>query len=111
MIAFAYTECGLSIEQFFKLSWYEWSLEIEKVRIRKQRDFDMWEGNGVLARKIMATILNSAGKLYKKHIDEKELLKLSIDDIQKETVTAKPMTPEEVERKFGKTLTDKINYG
>lgn len=58
MIMFAYTECGLSLEQFFELSWYEWSLEIERVRVRKKRDSDIWEGNAVLTGELMALIAN-----------------------------------------------------
>lgn len=97
MIIFAYTECGLSIEEFFRLSWYEWSLEVEKVSRRRKHDYDIWEGQASLFRELMATVMNSSGKSYKKHIDPKDLIHLSfdkVDETKKEAVTK--LTPEEV---------------
>jgi hypothetical protein len=104
MLAFAYTECGLSIDQFFKLSWYEWSLEIEKVSKRYENDNKAWESNAVLAREIMALLYNpyrAKGSPYK---SGKELLPLSFDKKDSEPVI---MAPEEVEKKFPKTLNGK----
>lgn len=109
MVEFAYTECGLSIEQFFKLSWYEWSLEIEKVNLRRKRDNDKWEQDALLARMTMAVIYNMAGKVSSKHLTGKDFIELSFD--KETTVQARVMTPEEVERKFGKNLKDPIKNG
>lgn len=105
MIAFAYTECGLSIERFFRLSWYEWSLEIEKVSNRRKRDFEIWEGQASLFRNLMATVMNSSGKSYKKHIDAKDLMRLSFDkDEQEIEKDVTKLTPEQVEQLHPKEL-------
>lgn len=104
MIVFAYSECGLSIEKFFKLSLFEWSLEVEKVKKANDRDFRIWESNAALTRKIVSAIYNSAGKSYKGFIDEKDLLPLSFDSGVKEKKETREMTPEEIEKKFGKHL-------
>ena len=105
MISFAYTECGLSIDEFFSLSWYEWSLEIERVHVRNKRDFEIWEGQASLFRNLMATVMNSSGKSYKKHIDAKDLMRLSFDkDEQEIEKDVTKLTPEQVEKLHPKTL-------
>lgn len=97
MIAFAYTECGLSIDQFSELSLYEWSLEIEKVSRRRKRDYEIWEGQASLFRSLMATIMNSSGKSYQKSINEKDLFKLSFDkDEEQLEQPVTKLTPEQV---------------
>ncbi len=101
MIAFGYTECGLSIDQFFMLSFYEWSLEVEKVRRRNERDFNIWEGHAALSRQLMAAVMNSAGKSYKKLVDPRELISLSFDKAEKQAERV-PKTDKEMKQKFGR---------
>ncbi len=104
MIVFAYTECDLRIDEFFKLSLYEWSLEVESVKKRNERDFKIWEGNAALTRKVVSAMYNTAGKSYKGNIDEKDIIPLSFDKPEKEKKETREMTPEEIEKKFGKHL-------
>ena len=106
MIIFAYTECGLSIEQFFRLSWYEWSLEIEKVSVRIKRDHDIWEGQASLMRENMALLANINRDSKKKGTPFKgsDFIKLSFDKNEEEIEKYAKLTPEEVERLHPKTL-------
>lgn len=101
MLAFAYAECGLNIEQFFKLSWYEWSLEVYKVKQKRVLETRIWEGHAVLIRELAAVVMNSAGKSYKKIFEGKELMPLSFDKIEKVEETR---TDEEILSKYPKTL-------
>lgn len=42
MLVFGVTELGLSIDEFYGLSWYEWSLLVERNKRKNERDYDMW---------------------------------------------------------------------
>lgn len=59
MLAFAYAECGLNVDQFFDLSFYEWSLEIYKVRKRREKENSKWESDANFVREIMALMVNT----------------------------------------------------
>ncbi len=110
MVAFAYSECGLSIEQFFRLSWYEWSLEILRVKARRKRDFTVWEGQASLIREHMALMANFNRDTKKRPQPFKgsDFIKLSFDEKEEEQ-ERKIMSPEEVEAKFGKFLIPQKN--
>jgi len=102
MLAFAYSECGLSVDDFFNLSWYEWSLELYKAKVKKKNE---WELNASLTREVIAAIYNTAGKTYKKQFESKEFIPLSFDkDNVREPKETREMTPEEIEEKFSKHL-------
>lgn len=100
MLAFAYAECGLTVDEFFRLSLYEWSLEIYKVRKRSEREKEIWESNAVFVRKIIAAVLNSAGKSYEREILETEIVQLSFDKKQTEGVT-EPLTQKGMKNRLG----------
>lgn len=100
MIMFAYTECGLSIERFFELSWYEWSLEIEKVRIRKDRDFDIWEGQASLMRNFMALFANANRGKNTPPFKPTDFIRLSFDNIEEEKRGTEKLSPEQVQERF-----------
>lgn len=102
MLAFACTECGLSIEEFFKLSWYEWSLEIEKVNKRLRYDHLQWEKHAVLVREQMALFANANtgrnGRKYK----GSDFFKLSFDTT--EALEQKRLSPSDVDRLLSKRV-------
>ncbi len=103
MIAFAYAECGLTIDEFLGLSFYEWSLEIHKVRQQNKREHERWEGNAILTRELMALIANVNRDSKKRALpfEGKDFIKLSFDiasEIKEER------TDEEILSKFPKTL-------
>lgn len=100
MLAFAYSECGLSVNEFFNLSWYEWSLEVHKVKQRRALEHRIWEGNAFLTRELMAAVMNSSGKTYKSTIDPEKLIPLSFDRVK----VKDERTDEEILSKFPKTL-------
>jgi hypothetical protein len=104
MIAFAFSECGLSVDQFFELSWYEWGLHVYRVTERRKREHSNWENNAILVREQIAAMYNTAGKGFKKFFEGKDFIKLSFDEAEKKVTDYKVMTPEEVEQKFGKYL-------
>lgn len=103
MLAFAYAECGLNVDQFFNLSFYEWSLEVYKVKKRQERLRDKWEGEAAFVREILLAVYNSAGKIYKRNFEREDFYKLSFDTVKKKVET-REMTPEEIKKKFGKAL-------
>jgi hypothetical protein len=101
MIAFAYTECGLNMDEFLSLSFYEWSLEVYRVEKTNEKNYKAWESNAVLAREIMATIVNMTPKKTTRIYKGEDFIKLSFDKIQaKEEVR----TDEQILNKFPKTL-------
>lgn len=104
MLAFAYSECGLNVDEFFSLSWYEWSLEVYKVRQRNEHDFHKWERSVSVTREFMAMFYNvNRGKSPAK--TGKDMVPLSFDNqIIKEPRETREMTSEEIQKKFGKHL-------
>jgi len=108
MLAFAYAECGLSVEEFFDLSFYEWSLEIHKVLTRRERDHTIWEGHASLHREVMALLanVNRDSKTKPTPYKGSDFMKLSYDSDEVDE-QKKIMTPEEVEAKFPKFLKKK----
>lgn len=104
MLAFAYSECGLSVDEFFSLSWYEWSLEVYKVRQRKENEFNRWEMNVSVTREFMAMFYNvNRGKNAAK--SGKDIIPLSFDNPgKKEPKETREMTPDEIKNKFGKAI-------
>lgn len=103
MMVFAYTEMDISIERFLDLSWYEWGLEVLKLRARNKRNIDNWESNTFVIRRFM-TLFATANTPKDKPLpkDTDWGIKLSFDKEEKEEKQL--MTPEEVESKFGKFL-------
>lgn len=99
MLAFSYSECGLNVDQFFNLSFYEWSLEVYKVSERRKKEFSQWEGDAFLAREVMAVIMESAGKVYKGKVDPTKIFPLSFD--KKSEARAEPLTSKEMKEKLG----------
>ncbi len=102
MLAFACIECGLSVDQFFSLSFYEWSLEVHRVKAKQKRENDKWEGNAMLAGEIMALMANINRDAKKKPtaFTRKDFVRLS-HDLPEKQITTKPMTPLEMKQKFG----------
>jgi len=102
MLAFAGIECNLSVEQFFALSFYEWSIEVHRVKVRRKREHEIWEGNAALAGEVMALIANVNRDAKKKPVpfSRKDFIRLSFDPPEKQ-ITTKPMTPLEMKQKFG----------
>lgn len=85
------------------LSYYEWSLEVHKVKKRHERDNIQWENQAVFAREIMALIANVNRNPKKKPLpyNGSDFIKLSFDKKEADQKN-KAMTPEQVEAKFGK---------
>lgn len=103
MLAFAYAECGLNVDDFFGLSWYEWSLEVHKVKQKRVLENKIWEGHAVLTRELMAAVINSAGKSFKRTFEAKELMPLSFDKVE---VQEDNRTDEEILAIFPKKFKD-----
>ena len=103
MLRFAYTECGLSIDEFFELSFYEWSLELLKVKNKNKQIHSEWEWAWARTRSLWMILANSNRDAKKKPtpFEPEDLIRLSFDK-DKEEMT--PLSPEEVEKKFGKFL-------
>lgn len=110
MLAFAYAECGLTVDEFFGLSFYEWSLEVYKVKRRNEHLKAKWENDAVFVRELMALIANVNRNSKQKPVpyQGKDFIKLSFDKEEIEDKN-KRVTPEEVEAYFGKYLKKKKN--
>lgn len=103
MIAYAYAECGLSIDQFFALSWYEWSLEVHKARKNYERDHTKWEKNTAVIREFMAMFYNvNRGTNPTK--TGKDLLPLSFDKPEASSIDELPSEAKDRLSMFPKTL-------
>jgi hypothetical protein len=107
MIEFAYTECNLSIDQFFELSWYEWSLEVKRNEYKNKKRYEEWEGHASLTRSIMALLVNIHPNKRKgsKEVTGKDFIHLSFDDKEDEkNKEIKRLKPEEVDAKYSKFI-------
>lgn len=109
MMTVAYTEMELSVEEFLNLSWYEWMLEIFKLRAKNKRRLDEWESNTFVIRRFMTLFAQAntpKGNPSPKDTDWGIKLSFDKDDLAgKEKI----IPPEEVEAKFGKFLKSPIN--
>lgn len=102
MLTLAYTEMGLTVEEFFNLSWYEWGLECLKLKKKNESQVQLWA-----FREFMALMANINRDDKKRPIPFKgsDFFKLSFDKEDKPKET-RQMTQEEIEKKFGKFLKD-----
>lgn len=100
MIAFAYTECGLSIEAFFRLSWYEWSLEVEKVNISRKKEHRIWEGQASLTRDFMALFANANRGKSTPPFKGSDFIKLSFDEPEDGKRGTEYISPDQVIERF-----------
>lgn len=74
-------------------------MEIHKVVLRREREKYKWESEALFVRKIIAAILNSAGKVSKKDVLETDIIKLSFD--KKEVEVKEPLTEKGMKIKLG----------
>ena len=103
MIAIAY-EMGLTMDEFFSLSWYEWSMEIHRANKKAERENSIFEGNARIMRRFMSlTYSLLSGKGSPKY-NEEDFLPLPSDTKKVEARETREMTREEIEKKFGKHL-------
>jgi len=91
--------CGISVNDFWELSWYE--LQLYMARLHETRETEQrqeeaaWQRTSVL----WSTIINMAGKVSKRSVKPDDLLKKG--DKGKKPVI---MSPEEVDKLMGATL-------
>jgi len=96
-MVYACTEFGVTIEEFWGMSYYEFSLEAQKAK-------NSFEKRALLTREVMSLIanINRDTKAKPSPFKGSDFFRLSFDKEEEEE--NKPMTPEEVEYKFGKFL-------
>lgn len=100
MLAFAYAECGLTVDQFFNLSFYEWSLEIYKVRKRHEKIKEKWESDAAFVREIMALMVNTTPREKgARQVKGTDFIKLSFDKV--ETEDRQPLTEKGMKQRLG----------
>src|SRR5690348_10007661 len=100
MLAFAYAECGLNVDEFFNLSFYEWSLEVYKVKHRRKREFNKWESDAVFVREILTMMANINRDTKKRPtpFEPHEFIKLSFDKVGEKT--EEPLTEKQMKEKL-----------
>lgn len=101
---FAFIELGISLEDFFSLSWYEFNLHVMRYEENEKEKHHLQEMEWARIRKIWVLMINYIRDHKSKPLPFKEtdLIQLSFD---KEPEELKPLTPDEVESMFPKTLT------
>ena len=101
MVEFAYVQCGLSIDEFYNLSFYEWNLEVQRVHKRLKDGHSKWEGQASLIREFMALMANINRNAKKQPVPftGSDFIKLSFD---KKDDQPKLLTQEEVENRVSK---------
>lgn len=95
---------GLSPKEFWELSWYEWNLLMLRLGERDRRERSSDETLWFILREQWADFRN-ANRGNNAPVDGRDLVKLSFDEKKRET---QRLTPEQVERRFGKNLHDKM---
>jgi hypothetical protein len=108
MVEFAYVECGLSVDEFYDLSFYEWALEVRRVKRKAELLSIKWEGQASLFRELMALLanINRNPKKSPSPFEGKDFIPLSFDK-PKEKYVSKQMTQDEVDARI-KKLESKI---
>lgn len=103
MVEFAYVDCGLSVDEFYGLSFYEWKLEISRVKRKDKLVSAEWEGQAMLFRELMALTanINRNSKKTPTPFEGKDFIRLSFDP-EKEEKGSRKLTQEEVDAKFEK---------
>lgn len=95
MLEIGVVDLGLSPDEFWDLSWYEWGLYILREKKRGEAANYKFETGWDQTRILWATLRNVHGDKAK----PSDLIKLSYDDKVKKEVVRK--SPEEVAKKFG----------
>jgi hypothetical protein len=103
MVKFAYVDCGLSVDEFYGLSFYEWQLEVNRVKRKAELKNAEWEGQAMLFRELMALTanINRNPKRTPTPFEGKDFIRLSFDPAKEEKGSRK-LTQEEVDAKFEK---------
>ncbi len=111
MLALAVSELDLSPDVFWELTWYDWSLYLHKLDVKRESDKLKQELEWDRFRSLFTVISNhtpkKAGTPPSKPTD---WMRLSFDN-ETEKKESEPLTPDQVEKRFGKSLKEKINYG
>jgi len=88
---------GLSPDEFWGLSWYEYDLYTLRQEKKLERERFDWESDWDRTRSLWVTMHNAHFKPHKKPSD---LIKLSWDE-PKKPKDAKPLTPKEMKEMLG----------
>jgi hypothetical protein len=97
----AVCEIGLSVDEFWKLSFYEWQLYQNRLKVQFERERLIQENGWNQTRVLWATIINTTPGI-KKRVQPKDLIKLSFDDELVDKKELVPITDKEMKQKFGK---------
>lgn len=88
---------GLSPQYFWRLTWYDWTLEVYKYHRAMQKEQELIDRNKYFFGKLYATIGNFAGKVLPKGVklDEKDFFRFN-DDTQPDDIDLQELmnTPE-----------------
>jgi len=97
LLEFAVVDMELSPAEFWDLSWHEWGLFVMRYNKQVEKEKAAWENQWHQFRMLL-TLTNNAH--FKKALKPTDFIKLSFDkeDVKKVSV---PLSPEEVEKKFG----------
>lgn len=97
MLEIGVVELGLSPDEFWDLSWYEWGLYVLRQKKQAEKEKYHIENGWEQTRTIWATLVNIHSS---KKVKPSDLIELSFD--KKVIAESKRKTPEEVEAKFNK---------
>lgn len=93
------------------MSWYEWSLYLHKLDVKRESEKVKQELEWDRFRTLFSVISNHTPKEKGAPVSKPtDWMKLSFDT-ETQNVESQSLTPEEVEKRFGKSLKEKINYG
>jgi hypothetical protein len=93
----AVVHIGISPDEFWGLSWYEYDLYVLRLDALRERETFKWETGWDQTRILWSTAHNAAFKNKVKPVD---LIKLSFDK-PKQKKEDKPLTPQEMKEMFG----------
>lgn len=93
---------GLSIDEFWDLSWYEWSLYTERFEVKTRAENNIIEHQWQMTRIMWATIMNRWRSQGERTYRPEDLIRLSFDEV---IITSDPNeSPEDKLKKFGKSF-------
>lgn len=95
MLTYAYSNCGVSIDEFSELSFYEWGLLMERSRVK----LELQAG---FTGDIVAMIANTMRDHKKKPEPFKREDFYPFISDKNDSKVSEAMNPEDVEKKFGK---------
>lgn len=92
---------GMTCEEFWRLTWWEWGLRVIRFAEDRRKRLEDHELLLAVTRIMIADFRNAHRRKGSAPLKAEDIFKLSFDKDANKKISV-PLSPEEVEKKFGK---------